>query len=84
MLQYMAVGLPVVASPVGMNRDVLNHDNVGFGPESPEEWHDALKTLHDDWSLRQQMGHAGRKVVEETYNADRISEQLAGLFRQLT
>jgi len=84
MLQYMAVGLPVVASPVGMNRDVLNHDNVGFGPESPEEWHYALKTLHDDWSLRQQMGHAGRKVVEETYNADRISEQLAGLFRQLT
>jgi glycosyltransferase involved in cell wall biosynthesis len=83
MLQYMAVGLPVIASPVGMNRDVLGHGKVGFGPESANEWYDALKMLYNNRPLQQQMGNAGRKVVEETYNADRISEQLAGLFRQL-
>ncbi len=83
LLQYMAVGLPVVASPVGMNRDILRHDQIGMGPESADEWYDALKTLHDDWSQQQRLGEAGRKVVEASYSAESAVTQLAEIFRQV-
>ncbi|MCX5638292.1 MAG: glycosyltransferase family 4 protein [Planctomycetota bacterium] len=83
MLQYMAVGLPVVVSPVGMNREVLQKGNCGFAATSPDEWYKALERLYDDWSLQVKLGRAGRKVVEQFYDADTISIELARIFKSL-
>ena len=51
MLQYMAAGLPVVVSPVGMNHDVLEKGDVGFAAGSPEQWYEALESRYNDRSL---------------------------------
>ena len=83
MLQYMAVGLPVVVSPVGVNLDVLQKADVGFAATSPDEWYEALAALYNDWSLQLKLGSAGRKVVEQFYNADIIAEELARIFKSL-
>ncbi|MBN2377767.1 MAG: glycosyltransferase family 4 protein [Sedimentisphaerales bacterium] len=82
MLQYMAVGLPTIASPVGMNTDVLKKGNCGFGPESDNAWYDALKTLHNNWALQIEMGKIGRQIVQQFYNADLVAHQLASIFKK--
>jgi glycosyltransferase involved in cell wall biosynthesis len=83
MLQYMAVGLPVIVSPVGMNRDVLQKADLGFAASSNDEWYDALKTLYEDRSLGVRLGLAGRKVVEQFYSADLIATELANIFKSI-
>lgn len=67
LIQYMACGLPVVASPVGINREIVEHGVNGFLAETPEQWQHALKTLLADVNLRQRMGQAGRQKVEQQY-----------------
>ena len=83
MLQYMAVGLPVVVSPVGMNRDVLQKADIGFAANSPDEWYDALKSLYEDRTLGVKLGSAGRRLVEQFYNADLIAAELARIFKSV-
>jgi glycosyltransferase involved in cell wall biosynthesis len=83
MLQYMAVGLPVIVSPVGMNRDVLDKADIGFAASSPDQWYEALVSLYEDWSLGVKLGLAGRRVVEQFYNADIIARELADIFKSL-
>ncbi len=82
LLQYMACGLPVVASPVGVNADIVEHGVNGFLAASEAEWHDAITTLLNDPDLRQQMGAAGRRKVEEHYAlgvwAPRVADMLLG------
>jgi len=82
MLQYMAVGLPVVVSPVGMNREVLRKGTVGLTAASEPQWYEALDALYRDWNLRNQMGRAGRKVVEQHYNTKTLAQELARIFHQ--
>ncbi len=83
MLQYMAVGLPVIVSPVGMNRDVLEKGDVGLEAISPEQWYEALVSLYKDRSLGVKLGSEGRKVVEQFYNADIVARDLADIFKSL-
>ena len=68
LLQYMAAGLPVVASPVGVNREIVEDGENGFlaGPE--DDWADRLGRLLDSPSLRDRLGQAGRRTVEERYD----------------
>ncbi|KAA6233329.1 glycosyltransferase family 4 protein [Chlorobium phaeovibrioides] len=67
LIQYMACGLPVVASPVGVNREIVEHGVNGFLAETLEEWELALTALLADPELRKRMGKAGRKKVEQKY-----------------
>lgn len=67
LIQYMACGLPVVASPVGVNCQIVEHGINGFLAETPEQWEQALQTLLVDAGLRQRMGQAGRQKVEQQY-----------------
>lgn len=69
-LQYMAAGLPVVSSPVGVNRQIVEHGLTGFHAHSPEAWQTAIKRLVADPNLRRTMGEAGRKRVMENYSVD--------------
>lgn len=63
-VQYMAAGLPVVASPVGANAELVQEGVTGFLPTSDAEWADAIHRLSTDVKLREQMGAAGRARVE--------------------
>lgn len=70
LIQYMACGLPVVASPVGVNRHIVEHGVNGLLAETPGEWEQALRTLLGDADLRHRMGHAGRLKVKQRYCLD--------------
>jgi glycosyltransferase involved in cell wall biosynthesis len=83
MLQYMATGLPVVVSPYGMNADVLQMGNVGFGVKTNDEWLQAFRILRDDAALRTQMGQAGRSVIEAGFSTVSIATKIAASFGRL-
>jgi hypothetical protein len=78
-LQYMAAGLPVVANPVGMHRQLVQHGETGFLATTPREWAAAIAQLAADPPLRRRMGAAGRRLVEQSYNADRWSRTFASV-----
>lgn len=78
-LQCMAMGLPVVLSPVGMNREVVKDGVSGFFARSEDEWIAALLRLTGDEALRSRIGGAARTVVEERYSLDRVGSTMADL-----
>jgi glycosyltransferase involved in cell wall biosynthesis len=70
LIQYMACGLPVVASPVGMNKEVVRHGENGFLATTEEEWIYTLKTLIQDAELRKRMGEKGLELVRERFTVE--------------
>lgn len=68
LIQYMAAGLPVVASPVGVNADIVEHGVNGFLASTPAQWRAAIADLAGDADLRARMGAAGRRKVIERYS----------------
>lgn len=81
LVQYMASGLPVVASPVGANREIVQHGVNGYLASTPNEWSHYLKCLSADPQLRRTMGAAGRKMVENKYSVQANSARLIDLLR---
>jgi glycosyltransferase involved in cell wall biosynthesis len=69
LIQYMAAGLPVVASPVGANCEVVQDGTNGFLARSDEDWASRLRQLIDDPGLRERMGANGRALVRRSYSA---------------
>jgi glycosyltransferase involved in cell wall biosynthesis len=82
LLQYMAVGLPVIASPVGVNRKIVEPGVNGFLCETTDEWVTAIRALAADAQLRQRMGQAGRRKVEALYSLQASAPRLASLLRR--
>lgn len=78
-VQYMAAGLPVIASPVGANAELVRPGETGFLPEDPEEWVAAMGQLATDAALRSRMGEAARARVERLYSVDAAAEAWAKL-----
>jgi glycosyltransferase involved in cell wall biosynthesis len=85
-LQFMAAGLPVVANPVAMNRQMVIPGHTGLLADTPERWAAAIEQLAADPSRRSQMGAAGRRLVEQEYSvagwADRFADLVAGVVGQ--
>ncbi len=77
MLQYLACGVPVVVSPIGMNSKVLNHGQCGFAANDEQEWVDGVTTLLEDNQLRRQMGNIGRQVVLNHYSIVALVPELS-------
>jgi glycosyltransferase involved in cell wall biosynthesis len=82
LIQYMACQLPVVASPVGVNCEIVAHAEDGYLAMTDGEWVCALSTLLNDPDLRKSMGDKGRLKVEETYCVQQTSGKLAGWLQQ--
>ncbi len=80
LIQYMGCGLPVVASSVGMNKEVINNGVNGFLVENNNEWIDKLSLLIHDVNLRKEFGENSRKKVEREYNLERNFKKLILLF----
>jgi len=77
LINYMAAGLPTVASPVGVNTEIIDHGETGFIAESTEDWISALRLLRENQSLRQKMGSAGRAKVARSYCVEVVFSDLA-------
>ncbi|MBI5180518.1 MAG: glycosyltransferase family 4 protein [Nitrospirae bacterium] len=81
-LQYMAAGIPSVASPVGVNKEIISDGVNGFLASSEDEWYEKLLKLCDDPELRKRMGNAGRKTVEDKYSINIWAPRLAEIYKE--
>lgn len=75
-LEYMAIGIPVVSSPVAINVDIITPGQDGLLADSQEEWTIALSELICDVEKRRKMGKAGRKKVEEHFSIAQAARNL--------
>lgn len=82
-LQYMGVGLPVVASPVGINAELVRHGETGFLASEAPAWREALELLATDRTLRARMGAAGRTQIIQRYSLSTYTEDYQDLLRSL-
>jgi glycosyltransferase involved in cell wall biosynthesis len=80
-LQYMATGRPAVASPVGMNVDLIRHGENGYLAGTTGEMLEALERLAQSAELRRSIGLAGRRTVEERYSAEIVADRFADAVR---
>ncbi|HSD89928.1 MAG TPA: glycosyltransferase family 4 protein [Kofleriaceae bacterium] len=83
LIQYMARGIPVVASPVGANREVVRDGVEGFYAVTIDDWANGLLSLARDRDLRVRMGNAGRKRVEDHYSVSAVVPQYLDVLRAI-
>ncbi len=81
LIQYMACGIPVVASPVSANNEIVRHGENGFLAGTPGEWDEALNRLLSSHELRRTMGLRGREMVESNYSVQAVAPRLISLLR---
>lgn len=77
LINYMAAGLPTVATPVGINSQIISEGTTGYLAETRQEWLAALDRLYRDSSLRRSMGAEGRKKVEQQYSLSYAAPKMA-------
>lgn len=85
-LQFMALRIPTVCSPVGVNTEIIHDGENGFIANSEDEWIEKLGRLLHSAELRNQLGRAGRTTVETKYSAKvqapRVFELLKSVVRE--
>jgi glycosyltransferase involved in cell wall biosynthesis len=81
-IQYMAVGVPFVATPIGASAEVGEEGVTHFGAETADEWAEALGRLLADEQLRRRMGEAGRRHALEHYGVPAQADKLARALRE--
>ncbi|WP_460584672.1 glycosyltransferase family 4 protein [Hymenobacter arcticus] len=79
-LQYMALGIPALVSPVGMNTEVVQDGQNGYVCATPAEWEQRLRQLLANPELRAQLGYAARATVEQHYSVHANKSNFLGLF----
>ena len=79
--QYMAVGIPCVASPVGVIADLIQDGVNGFLADSQQEWIQKLTALLDDPALRQRMGKLARQTIAECCAAEPWAHEVGKIIR---
>ncbi|HKG46133.1 MAG TPA: glycosyltransferase family 4 protein [Pyrinomonadaceae bacterium] len=82
-LQFMALGIPTICSPVGVNTDIIQDDQNGFIAATEDEWVEKLSRLLRSAELRQRLGHAGRVTVEEKYSAITQTPRVYEIFQSV-
>jgi glycosyltransferase involved in cell wall biosynthesis len=84
LIQYMACGVPVVASPVGVNAKIVVENGNGFLASDPSAWAAALERLLDDAALRRRMGFEGRCIAVERYSLAVHQPRVLDILRSAT
>lgn len=70
LIQYLAIGIPGIASPIGVNEEIVSDGSVGRAATTDAQWKSALEELVTDAYLRKTLGETGRKLVEERYSIE--------------
>ena len=83
--EYMAAGIPVIASDFPLWREIIHKNGAGLlvNPESPEDISDAIKWIATNQTEAKQMGKNGRKLVEEIYCWEKEKEKLIAFYEKL-
>ncbi len=82
-LQYMALEIPTIMSPVGVNTEII-HDGVnGFLASTEQEWFDKLSLLIENKDLRLKLGKAGRQTVIEKYSVEANKQKYLEVFNSV-
>lgn len=82
MVSYMAVGIPVVATPIGVNQQILDQAAVGIAAAGANDWYEALQLLFRDRKQAASLGRAGRQLVEQNYSVKKNAVALAQIFTE--
>jgi glycosyltransferase involved in cell wall biosynthesis len=82
-LQYMGVALPVIASPVGINTELVRHGETGFLAAGEAAWGEGLLALARDAGMRETMGLAGRAAVVTRYSLASYAARYEQILRSL-
>jgi glycosyltransferase involved in cell wall biosynthesis len=83
-LQYMALSIPTLMSPVGVNTDIIQHGVNGYVPATENEWVEILTSLITDKEKRVRIGDAGRKTVVDRYSVEAWKGKYLEYFNRLT
>jgi len=83
LLQYMACGVPVVASPVGVNNEIVKDGVNGFLAATDDEWLEKLSFLARDEELRRRLGQMGRETVQKSFSLKLWGPKVARLYKSL-
>ena len=78
LIQYMASGVPAIASPVGVNTTIVDHGENGWLASDDAEWALSLQSAAENREVLHAMGRAGRDKVARLYSIDAVIETLAG------
>jgi len=81
LIEYMAVGLPAIASPVGVNAQIVTHGVDGYLAETTDDWTDQLACLATDANLRRQMGLRARETIVARYSVQAWLPKLEEVLR---
>ena len=79
----MALEIPAIMSPVGVNNEIINHGENGMLADSDQEWIDCLSQLIDSKYLRCQLGSQGRESVEQQYSVTANMSNYLEIFQDL-
>jgi len=82
-VQYMAMGIPTVASPVGSTRELIQHNHNGFLADSPDEWFHHLEQLVADVNLQRRLSHHARRTIEDNYSLQVWGPKFVSLINDL-
>lgn len=83
-LQYMALEIPTIMSPVGVNKEIIKHGVNGFLANTTEEWVTIISTLIEKPDLRRSIGIEGRKTVVERYSVQSLKNRYLDQFKSVT
>ncbi|MHC4924924.1 MAG: glycosyltransferase family 4 protein [Planctomycetota bacterium] len=83
LLQYAATGLPLLASPVGVNSQIVEEGRNGFTASSDDAWVEALVRLAGDADLRRRLGAAARRDAEQRWSTDVLGPPLAAFLARV-
>lgn len=79
---YMGAGIPVIATPVGINEAIVSNGKNGFLANSSSEWKSALVELFESSDLRKKLGENGRKDAESKYSRRVTASQIIKIFKE--
>lgn len=82
LIQYLSLGIPAVASPVGVNAEIVLHEQTGLLAKTQEEWKQALVQLIESPQLRKSYGIAGRKLIGNRFSVESQKETFMKLFQE--
>jgi glycosyltransferase involved in cell wall biosynthesis len=83
LVQYLAVGVPVICSPVGANKEIVTNGEVGFWAGNQREWIKKISILIENSELRKKMGEKGRERIERRYSLQAMAPQIVDMLAQL-
>lgn len=83
-LQYMAIGIPTVATAFGTIFRIINHGENGFLVKTEDEWKAALGRLIEDETLRRSLGRKAAETVEKEYSINANKDRYLKILNDLT